>query len=56
MWEQVTDKSLGWSQVASQLEVYEIPGGYTTTVTKHIQFLADRMKACLDQTRTNKNG
>jgi thioesterase domain-containing protein len=52
-WDQVTDKSLGWSQVVRNLEICEVPGGYVTLVTKDINVLVDRMKACLDRAQTN---
>jgi FkbH-like protein len=53
MWNHVTDRSLGWSQVAKELKIYEIPGGYTTAVTTHITLLADQTKACLNGAQTN---
>jgi FkbH-like protein len=48
-WNEVTDRSLGWSQVAGELDIHEIPGKYASAVTEHIQILADRMKTCLDK-------
>jgi glycosyltransferase involved in cell wall biosynthesis len=47
------DPSLGWSGLAAEgLEVYSIPGNHSTMVREpHVQALAERLNACLDNVR-----
>ncbi len=48
-WNKVRDKTLGWGQIVSDLEFYEVPGGYITLLTRDIKSLAEHMKVCLDK-------
>ena len=38
-----------WLTVAPNIEAYAVPGGYTTSLTRHVGIIADRIKACLDE-------
>ena len=49
--DKMIDKTLGWGQVVSALEVYEVPGSLYPLVTKHVKTLAELMNACLDKAR-----
>jgi hypothetical protein len=53
-WDQVIDKSLGWSQVVRNLEVYPAPRNSINLVTKDINVLVGHMKDCLDRAQTNR--
>ncbi len=43
------DPTFGWGRVASQLEIHVVPGGHITSITEHMESLADRVKACLEE-------
>jgi thioesterase domain-containing protein len=48
-WKRDRDPTFGWGRVASQLETHVVPGGHITCITEHMESLADRMKACLEE-------
>jgi len=51
-WANAPDPSLGWRRVAPDVEVHQLPGDYTTSITRHVQMLADRLKASLAHARS----
>jgi thioesterase domain-containing protein len=46
-WSDASDRALGWRQIAAQVEVQPLPGDYTTSITTHVQTLADRIKTSI---------
>jgi amino acid adenylation domain-containing protein len=48
-----SDPTLGWSKwAAGGVDVHVVPGNHATMVYKpHVEFLADKLRACLDQVR-----
>lgn len=44
-WEGAPDPSLGWRAFAAYVEIHQLPGDYTTSITRHVQVLASRLKA-----------
>jgi hypothetical protein len=46
------DPTLGWRKVAAEVDVYEVPGGYTTSLTRYVDILADRIRICLEKVET----
>jgi pimeloyl-ACP methyl ester carboxylesterase len=55
-WAEITDRSLDWSQVVSDLDIYELPGTGISSVTKDINILLDRLKPCLDKAQESRDG
>jgi hypothetical protein len=55
-WVSAPDPSLGWRKVAAAIEVHELPGDYTTSITRHVQILANRMKASVQEARSHHGG
>jgi thioesterase domain-containing protein len=53
-WRSASDPSLGWRRVAPDVEVHPVPGDYTTSITTHVQVLADRMKESVKNARSNR--
>ena len=51
-WRSAPDPSLGWRKIAADVEVHQVPGDYTTSITKHVQMLADRMKVSVKHARS----
>lgn len=51
-----TDPTLGWSEWAAEgAVVYVVPGNHATMVYRpHVEILADKLRACLDQVQTNE--
>jgi hypothetical protein len=49
------DPTMGWSRVASAIEVQMVPGGHLTCVSTQVKVLADQMKACLDKADATKS-
>jgi len=43
------DPTIGWGEVAEAVDVYPIPGGHITVITKHVQALGEKLKVCLDE-------
>jgi hypothetical protein len=54
-WAEMKDRSLGWRHVVSDLEIHELPGTRISSVTKGIDILVDRVKACLDKVPEIRN-
>jgi hypothetical protein len=50
------DPTMGWSRVASAIEVQMVPGGHLSCVSTHVKILATRMKTYLETMQTNKAG
>jgi acyl-CoA synthetase (AMP-forming)/AMP-acid ligase II/thioesterase domain-containing protein/acyl carrier protein len=44
-----TDPTLGWGKVAAEVKVVSVPGNHITCITKHVDILAERLQACLDE-------
>jgi hypothetical protein len=40
-------RTAGWGHIASAVDVHWLPGSHQSTVTRHVAFLAERMKAYL---------
>lgn len=38
----------GWGAVADEVEVHIMPGDHTTFLTRHVQVLGERLRACLE--------
>ena len=53
-WSNARDPSLGWRKVAPDVEVHEVPGNYTTSITKHVQVLANGMTESIKNARSNQ--
>ncbi len=53
-WESAPDPSLGWRKVAADFAVHQVPGDYTTSITKHVHTLAERMKVSIKDARYNQ--
>jgi thioesterase domain-containing protein len=53
--EDPTDPTVGWSRVATAVEVQRVPGGHVTCLTKHVHDLAKTLKSCLDKSQGNAN-
>src|SRR5208282_524220 len=51
-----SDPTLGWSEwAAGGADVHIVPGNHATMVYKpHVEFLADKLRACLDQVRATE--
>jgi thioesterase domain-containing protein len=51
------DATLGWDEWAAQgVDVHVVPGNHATMVYKpHVEVLANRLRACLDQARVNND-
>ncbi len=47
--EHPNDPTLGWGKVAEAVDIYSVPGGHDTAITKYVQALAEKLKACLDE-------
>jgi len=43
------DPTIGWGEVAEAVDVYQVPGGHITAITKHVQVLGEKLKVCLDE-------
>jgi amino acid adenylation domain-containing protein len=41
------DPTAGWGRVASDVEVYWLPGGHHSCLTEHVEILADHLRPCL---------
>jgi thioesterase domain-containing protein len=55
IWDNLPDPTLGWRKVVGEVEVYKVPGNHPGSITKHVQILAEQMKACLDKSQRNKS-
>jgi hypothetical protein len=53
-WSSASDPSLGWRKVAAEVEVHALPGDYTTSITTHVQALANRMKVSVKAARSGQ--
>jgi amino acid adenylation domain-containing protein len=42
---------LGWRVVAPRVEIYDIPGEHLTSITRHVDVLGARVRACLEKAR-----
>ncbi len=51
-WDKAADPTLGWSKLASEVEVHKIPGGMLTSLTRYVDVLAGQMKDCLEKAWT----
>jgi len=51
-WTSAPDPGLGWRTVAPDLEIHRLPGDYTTSITKHVQVLANLIKASVKHARS----
>lgn len=47
-----TDRTAGWGKLASQIEVYDVPGDHATLQTEHIGVVAEHIGRCLGEYRT----
>lgn len=47
------DPTIGWGEVAEAVDVYPIPGGHITAITKHVQALGEKLKVCLDEAQVD---
>jgi hypothetical protein len=47
---------MGWSRVASAIEVQMVPGDHSSCVSTHVKVLVTRMKTYLETMQTNKAG
>ena len=52
-WESAPDPSLGWRALAANIEIYQLPGDYTTSITRHVHILANRLKASVKRVRSD---
>jgi acyl-CoA synthetase (AMP-forming)/AMP-acid ligase II/thioesterase domain-containing protein len=43
------DPTLGWGKVAAEVKVVSVPGNHITCITKHVDIVAERLQACLDE-------
>jgi thioesterase domain-containing protein len=43
------DPTLGWGKVAAEVKVVSVPGNHITCITEHVDILAERLQACLDE-------
>lgn len=48
---QSSDPTLGWRKVAADVNVVSVPGNHETCIIKHVDILAKRLQACLDEAR-----
>jgi thioesterase domain-containing protein len=48
---QAVDPTLGWGQVAAEVEIVKVPGNHLTCVTTHVEALAKKLQHCLDEAR-----
>jgi hypothetical protein len=55
-WASAPDPSLGWRKVAADIEVHQLPGDYTTSITRHVQILANRIKTSVKEARAHHGG
>jgi len=46
---QSSDATLGWRKVAAEVKVLSVPGNHITCITRHVDGLAERLQACLDE-------
>ncbi|HXI89885.1 MAG TPA: amino acid adenylation domain-containing protein [Blastocatellia bacterium] len=46
------DPTAGWSRVATTVDVQTVPGGHITCVTNHVRQLAETLKRCLEESRS----
>jgi len=51
-WESAKDPSLGWRTLAANIEIHQLPGDYTTSITRHVQILANRLKTSVKRVRS----
>jgi thioesterase domain-containing protein len=53
-----SDPTLGWNEWAAHgVDVHVVPGNHATMVYKpHVEVLANRLRACLDQARVTEDG
>jgi amino acid adenylation domain-containing protein len=52
----VGDPAAGWRPVASELEVRTVPGNHRTCIRDYLEFVADHMKACLENAQRAPRG
>jgi hypothetical protein len=48
-WSRASDPTLGWRRIAPAVEVHQLPGDYTTSITTHVQTLANRITASIEE-------
>ena len=53
-WESAPDPSLGWRTVVADLEIHQLPGDYTTSITRHAHILANRLKTSVKRARAQQ--
>lgn len=46
--ERCDDPTLGWYKVAQYLDVHVVPGQHSTSITKYVHVLAEKLRASLD--------
>lgn len=51
-WKSAPDPSLGWRTLAANIEIHQLPGDYTTSITRHVQILANRLKTSVKRARS----
>lgn len=44
-----SDPIMGWRDLATEVDLHEIPGDHVTCLTEHIEALAREIKSCLDR-------
>ncbi len=47
--ERSDDPTLGWCEVAKEVDVHLVPGDHLTSITRHVKFIAKKLRACLDE-------
>jgi len=50
-WESAPDPSLGWRNLVATIEIHQLPGDFTTSITRHVQILGNRLKTSVKRAR-----
>jgi len=53
-WESAPDPSIGWRTVVPDIEIHQLPGDYTTSITRHVHILANRLKTSVQRARAQQ--
>ena len=53
-WDDMRDRTMGWRGFADNIEAYKVPGGWTTSLTRYVDILANRMKDSMEKTQSRK--
>ena len=51
--ELLDDPTLGWREVAEEVDVHLVPGEHLTCITTHIQVLGEKLRTSLDKAQAD---